>query len=193
MLAGLFLSGGLISDVSARCSRETNRDPSSACYTGPMNGEDLRAIRFLARVEVTASRGDPFIGSQYWYLELQNQGIIPRAATVVEIAAGIVQIAGYVSPVLPKCAVTTTMNPIKTPDQDDRERWLLAKGAILTTFASNWNSVRLGQRVNVKYPSGDVVQFILTNVIQNPDLQGRGVEVSKFLDGIPRGGNAPCA
>jgi hypothetical protein len=94
--------------------------------------------------------------------------------------------------VLPKCAVATTLNPIKTPDQDRTQDWRLAKDAVIVAFDSNFGSLSPGQRVDVKYPSGDVVRFIITSTAYAPLVQNRSVGLTPYLSGVPKAGTSPC-
>lgn len=96
------------------------------------------------------------------------------------------------SPILPRCAVATTLNPIQSPDQDEAEGWRLAVDAIVWTYSGSFNQVRAGQRVDVKYPSGDAVRFLIWDVTRDPVPAFRQVSIRPFLDGIPNPSNARC-
>ncbi len=194
LIGALILAATSFNNVHARCSGETNLDPNSPCYTGTGDVDTLRATSRLDNVVVIGASSAPFnpyVGSQLWFDDLAVLQINRyEAAAGAVLGAIVATIIPVVSPLLPKCAVTTNLNLIKTPDQDAGQNWLIAKDAIILAFGTNWGSVRIGQRVDVKYPSGDVVRLILTTVPSDPDA--RAVVVMRFLDGIPSGAS-PCA
>jgi hypothetical protein len=94
--------------------------------------------------------------------------------------------------VLPKCAVTPPTNAVKTPDQDRSQKFFLARRTVIETFASNFSFIEAPNRVDVKYPSGDVIRFVITSVTYSDNLGDRDVELDVFLNGQADPRNSPC-
>jgi hypothetical protein len=87
-----------------------------------------------------------------------------------------------------KCAKTSPISAIDTPDKDAQQNYIAARDAILTTFAGNINSLRTGDRVDVQYPTGWVVRFI----IYSWNVKDGDFWMSKYLDGKANPKNTPC-
>jgi hypothetical protein len=112
-------------------------------------------------------------------------------AAAPQLASIAKDIAGTIAPILPKCAVATNENPIKTPDQDGLNGWILARSSVIQTYAGNWDAMRLGLRVDVLYPSGDIVRFITGSPLTTAS-GGRDIRLQRFIDDIPTQGTSPC-
>jgi hypothetical protein len=82
--------------------------------------------------------------------------------------------------------------PFKHQTLTKRLGFILAREAILIAFSGNWESVRRGVRVDVKYPNGDVVRFFVVSTTQSSDINQRELTITKFLGGVPTGPVAPC-
>lgn len=179
--------------VHGRCSGETQLDPTSPCYTGGGGGSAglIAEARQIDRVLITA---DPYPLSfqSSWYWTLIDMGLLPVAGTIFQWRSELRWAASQLSPVLPRCAVATNLNAIKNPDQDRTRGWWLAVNAVVVTYAGNWDSVRLAQRVDVRYPSGDTFRFIIIEVKRSSDIALRNLRLEPYLDGVTSGDPTPC-
>jgi hypothetical protein len=111
----------------------------------------------------------------------------------IEISVTLQEMIELAFPLMQKCAATTALNAVQSPVQDAAQGWLIARDAILITFATNWDSMRRGLRIDVKYPSGDIVRFVTLTIQQGADLSSRNVTIVKFGDGIPGASSpSPC-
>lgn len=180
------------SSAYARCSGEMNLDPASPCYNGSPLDPAVTAVRDVQQIIVTGQRMDPMLGSYYWYMEMIDRGLLPSASVAYEVSKTVADAANALSPLLQKCATTTAANAIQTPDQDSGFAWFLARDAVVSAFSGNWGSVSRGQRVDVKYPNGDVVRFFILSVTDSPNIRDRDVGLVRFLSGVPSGEKSPC-
>ncbi len=114
------------------------------------------------------------------------------ASYAKQIAEGIQQLTDVFLPLLPKCAVATTNNPTKTPDQDKTNGWPLAADAVVVAYLGNFGALRIGERADVKYPNGSVVQVIIKATKAPDNVNPHGwVQVDRFGNGVP-GNDTPC-
>lgn len=192
----IFFSTASFGEEGSRCSGETNLDPASPCFTGGHGFVTPPGFTEVQEVIVIARRIAPDEGSPWWYQELINRNLLPIAPAVLAASPSLGNSADLLSPLQPTCAVATALNPIQTPDQDaagnNGTNWWLARNAIVQTFSGNWGSVWRGHRVDVKYPNGDTVRFIILDVSNSPNIQNRDVILRKYLSGVPSGERSPC-
>ena len=95
----------------------------------------------------------------------------------------------YAVPLVQKCITTTTLNPIKSPDQDEANGWLIARDALLTAFAGNIGALRVGTRFDVRYPSGHVVRLVMGVVGDDPSDLALG---RWLVTGVPDPADNQC-
>ena len=182
--------------AQARCSGETNLDPASPCYTGGHGFVPPPGTAEVQEVIVIARRMVPDEGSSWWYQQMNDRNLLPLAPAVLAASSILASAADLLSPLQQRCAVATSLNPIKTPDHDEAagasNNWILARNAVVETFSGNWSSVWRGHRVDVKYPNGDTVRFIILSVTGSPNIENRDVSLRKYLSGVPSGEKSPC-
>lgn len=101
-------------------------------------------------------------------------------------------LADTASPLLPKCSPTPANNYIQTPQTDREFGYLAAKSAIFRAYETDIEVLRPLMRADVRYPSGDVIRYIIlwTSDLNTPSL--RDMEITRFLDGLPTPGTSPC-
>jgi len=98
----------------------------------------------------------------------------------------------YLFPLLDKCVLVDPSNAIKTPDQDESLGYFAAQMFANNTYAGN-DVLRRGVRMDVKYPYGQTVRFVVTGVSTNPSSGTKSVSgVKRLFDGIPDPQKTPC-
>jgi hypothetical protein len=193
MLVSALASGS----ASARCSWENNEDPGSPCYTG--NGSGVPdGFRDVQRIVIDGNRNR----DSEWYWHLEQLGLLQATRVSVEISVSVkdaVDMAATVYPLQQKCAVATNDNPIKSPDEDQAANigrggaYPLARSAMLTAFSGNFGSLMRGQRVDVSYPSGHIVRFVILEVMPaSPESGGNDLKIRRFISGATSGEKSPC-
>ncbi|MBH9579279.1 hypothetical protein [Inhella proteolytica] len=70
-------------------------------------------------------------------------------------------VVGVLLEKLPKCAPTSSVSPINTLDRDLGYDYYQAKQSILSSYAGQTSLIRIGNRVDVKYPTGLPVTFVI--------------------------------
>nr|WP_295077073.1 hypothetical protein [uncultured Roseateles sp.] len=123
--------------------------------------------------------------------------LLPVLAEESSKAVGAVVVAAITDnvellfPLLDKCVKTPIVNErVRSPDADMIYDYYLARDSIGQTYAGNTSVLRAGMRVDVAYPVGQTVRFIIYSVDygQQPVVTSLG----RFLDGIPNPQNTPC-
>lgn len=93
--------------------------------------------------------------------------------------------------VLDKCVTTPPSNPVKTPDQDKDRGYFLAMDSITQTYAGNVRMLRPGMRVDVQYPIGQTVRYLITSTSTDRGFK-EVTGLVRFIDGVPDADNTPC-